>query len=209
LYSRGENREERFWIILVGIFHGLRTGNITGLTKEMLFYEDGIPCFDMTKYKRDQVKTADTRRAKIAINPILIELGFLQWIDSLKRQTLFRDTVPTFSRWYNRHDLDKATGKMILGFEHKFVTNDPKKCFYSQRHLFQEACDAAGIDFKHIKAMVGHRQDKRDQTRARYTSSTSPAKQVSFQSVLVSEFKNLGIDIDRLKQRADELFFQS
>lgn len=208
LYSRGENRDERFWLILFGIFHGLRTGNITVLTKEQLFYEDDIiPCFDLTKYTRGQVKTADARRAKIAINPILIELGFLQWIDSLNRQKLFRDTVPTFSRWYNRHDFDKVSGKMILGFEHKFITDDPKKCFYSNRHLFQEACEEAGIDFKHIKSMVGHKQDKHDQTRSRYTPPTSPTKQLSFQPAIVDAFKNYGIDIDRLKQRANELFF--
>lgn len=208
LYSRGENRDERFWLILVGIFHGLRTGNIIGLTKEMLFYDNGtIPCFDLTKYKRGEVKTADARRIKIAINSILIELGLLRWIDSINRQKLFRDTGPTFSRWYNRHELDKVTGNMILGFEHKFITEDPKKCFYSNRHLFQEACEDADIDVKHIKAMVGHRQDQRDQHRSRYTSPTSPAKQISFQPAIVETFKGLGIDIARLKKRADELFF--
>jgi len=206
-YTRGEERNERFWLILIGILYGIRTGNIVALTKSHIVEDNGIFCFDLTQLTRQQAKTADARRNKLPINPALIELGFLEWVDSLKRQKLFRDSVDSFSRWYNRNESDKKTGKIVhQGFEPRYITTDRKKCFYSQRHNFQEACEEAGIDFKYIKQMVGHKQDTRDQTRSRYTRLAKPEKLLSIQQQVIETFKNLGIDLVRLRQRAIELF---
>ena len=194
LWTYGSDKPERFWIILIALFHGLRLGNIVQLTKaDMCQTDRGTWVIRMR-----QGKTKATVRS-VAICDSLILLGFLDWVNSLDRNKLFQDTSDSFSKWYNR-DEKRSDGYTIQGFESRHVTTDKKKCLYSLRHTFaSNVFDVTG-DFKITSDMMGHSTS--GAVTARYTklTKTEALKEVSEKMSLD------GIDLDRLEARAKELF---
>lgn len=195
LYSYGDPRPERFWIILIVLFHGLRLGNILALTKEDICQTDQGTWVFMLR----EGKTAATVGA-VAICDTLMLLGFLDWVESLPRKKLFQDTTKTFSPWYNRNELQK-NGKPSLGFEARHVTTDRKKCFYSLRHSFAGEVFKVTGDYKITADMLRHSTGS--SVTARYIKATkAEALKETTEKMRIEH-----IDLDRLEARAQELFF--
>jgi len=195
LWSYNPPRPERFWIILIALFHGLRLGNIVALTKKDIVKTDkGMWIFELRSGK-----TKATVRP-VAICDCLLLLGFLEWVETLQRNNLFQDSVDSFSKWYNRDEIRKD-GYTSMGFESKFITTDKKKCLYSIRHSFAGNVFDVTTDYKVTSDMMGHSTGM--SVTARYTKRTKAAalKQVSDKMNLEH------IDLDRLELRANELFF--
>lgn len=194
LWTYSPSRPERFWIILIALFHGLRLGNIVALTKRDVVKTDkGTWIFELRSGK-----TKATVRP-VAICDCLLLLGFLEWVETLQREKLFQDSVDSFSKWYNR-DEKRSDGYMSKGFESKFVTTDKKKCLYSIRHTFAGNVFDVTTDYKVTSDMMGHSTGH--SVTARYTKRTKAEalKEVSNQMNLDY------IDLDRLEARAIELF---
>lgn len=193
LYKNNPARPERFWIILIAMFHGLRLGNIVKLTKrDVIQLDSGMWCFSLR-----QGKTKSTVRP-VAICDALLLLGFLEWIEKLDRTKLFQDTSSTFSTFYNR--AEPRNGKMYYGFEGLYVTTNPKKCLYSLRHTFAGSVFEVTDDFKITSDMMGHATSR--SMTARYTKATKAAKQKEVADMMKLDH----IDLDRLEARAKELF---
>ena len=193
LWSAGPPRPERFWIVLIALFHGLRLGNIIGLTKRDICQTDrGMWIFRLRKGK-----TKATVRP-VAICDSLLLIGFLEWVQRLPGEILFQDSARSFSSWYNRHETQN--GKPSLGFESRFVTTDPKKCLYSLRHSFGgNVFDVTG-DFKIASDMLGHSTAHIVTSRYTKTTRTEALKEVT------EKMHMEHIDLDRLEARAKELF---
>lgn len=194
LWTYNPSRPERFWIILIALFHGLRLGNIIALTKKDIVKTDkGTWIFELRSGK-----TKATVRP-VAICDCLLLLGFLEWVETLQREKLFQDSTDSFSKWYNR-DEKRSDGYMSKGFESKFVTTDKKKCLYSIRHTFAGNVFDVTTDYKVTSDMMGHSTGC--SVTARYTKRTKAEalKEVSNQMNLDY------IDLDRLEARAIELF---
>jgi integrase len=193
LWSKGPPRPERFWIILIALFHGLRLGNIVALTKKDICQTDhGMWILEIRKGK-----TVATIRP-IAICDSLLLLGFLEWVATLPGNRLFPDSVATFSTWYNRSEL--RDGKPVMGFESRHVTTDKKKCLYSLRHSFAGNVFDVTSDYKVTADMLGHSTGK--SVTARYTkvSKAESLKEIT------EKMRIEHIDLDKLEARAKELF---
>jgi len=195
LWSYGENKDCRFWVILICLFHGLRLGQVVSLTKRHLVEVDGLPCFDLTIDGRAGVKTKNAAKV-VPVHWALVLLGFLDWIEKLPSLKLFKDSSRSFSAWYNRREENS------LGFESRHVTNEPLKCLYSTRHNFGNELYDAEVDIKLVKEAMGHAPDKGDVTRSRYLKRSNLKKLVVSQDKMQLK----GIDLDRLEARARELF---
>ena len=86
-----------FWLPLVGYFTGARTNEIAQLDTADIREIDGHPCFDFCPdapkaFEAKRVKTEEARQ--VPIHPRLIELGFLEYVDSqrlAKQKKLFGD----------------------------------------------------------------------------------------------------------------------
>lgn len=185
---------ERFWLILIALFHGFRLGNIVALKKEDVCRTDkGTWIFRLRTGK-----TMATIRP-VAICDSLLLLGFLEWVERLPRQRLFQDSSRSFSAWYNRNEVQK-NGTPSLGFEHRFVTTDKRKCLYSLRHSFAANVFDVTEDFKITSDMMGHSTGR--SVTARYTKRTKAEtlKEIS------EKMRLEHIDLDRLEVRAKELF---
>lgn len=194
LWSHNPDKPERFWVILIALFHGLRLGNIVSLTKANICQTDGgLWVFDLT-----HGKTKSTVRP-VAICDSLLLLGFLEWVEKLDRERLFQDSTKSFSAWYNRDEVRKD-GRTTQGFESKYVTTNKKKCLYSLRHTFAGNVFEVTEDFKITSDMLGHSTG--GSVTARYTKRTKAEtlKEVTDKMQLEN------IDIDMLETRAVELF---
>jgi integrase len=131
VYKRtNTGRPERFWIPLIGLYSGLRLGEICQLYKDDIKEEFGIPYFDINKNTEDKsLKTKSSKRL-VPISPLLIKLGFLSYVNSVKTDRLWNNLQRRrdgyghdFSRWYN-------------DYEGRYITDHPKKSFHSLRHSF-------------------------------------------------------------------------
>ncbi len=72
------DRDLRYWVPLIGLFTGMRLGEICDLTPECVIVEDGIVAFDV----RD-AKTSNGIR-KVPVHPNLILLGVREFIKTAK-----------------------------------------------------------------------------------------------------------------------------
>jgi integrase len=185
---------ERFWIILIALFHGFRLGNIIALTKRDICQTDS----GMWIFHLRSGKTQSTVRP-VAICDSLLLLGFLEWVANLPNAKLFQDSSRSFSAWYNRNELRKD-GTRVVGFESKYVTTDESKCLYSIRHTFAGNVFDVTVDYKITADMMGHSTGK--SVTARYTKITKATTLKEITEKMHLEHINL----DQLEARAKELF---
>lgn len=193
LWSHKPPKPERFWIILIALFHGFRLGNIVKLTKSDIVQSDKGTWMFVLRFG----KTKSTVR-RVAICDTLQLLGFLEWVGGLKREKLFQDSSASFSQWYNRHE--QRGDKWFEGFEARHVTKDPKKCLYSLRHSFAGNVFDVTDDYKITADMMGHSTGH--SVTSRYTKETKAETLKEITEKMQLEH----IDFDRLEARARELF---
>jgi integrase len=127
LYAYNPPKNDRFWVILIALFHGFRLGNIVNLTlKHLVVDEEGWMCFDLRMFEEDLLKTKNASML-VPIHEGLMLIGFELWLKSNTTNKIFSDDARSFSKWYNRRD-----GRS-LGFEPRYITDDPDKCLYRRR----------------------------------------------------------------------------
>ena len=79
------DKPERYWIPLIGMFSGMRLGEICGLHVEDVKLVDGIWCFSVNGEDDKRLKTLSSKRV-IPLHPTLIKLGFLAFVDTMKEK---------------------------------------------------------------------------------------------------------------------------
>ena len=119
----------------------MRLKEITQLRKEDIITINNISCISINKNEDKTTKTIKSIRT-IPIHPKLIELGFLDYVNS-KENNLFNINNKDFSSYYRRN--------------YKNLIN-PSKTFYSLRHSFIDALKQSDQNIEHIQAFVGHSQ---------------------------------------------------
>ena len=197
LWTFNPPKNDRFWVILIALFHGFRLGNIVNLTtKHIKKDEEGWPCFDLRMFASENLLKTKNASMLVPIHEGLLLIGFELWLRTRETGRLFSDTVPSFSRWYNRRD-EKAPG-----FEPRYVTDDPDKCLYSARHYFSNELRKSSVEHKMIQEMMGHARPKGDVTSANYLDRA----ETSMMKEALNKMQLVGIDFDRLEERANELF---
>lgn len=158
-----------YWLPLVGLFTGARVNEICQLNPQVDIYQDqesGVWCFWITKETesdprvRKSVKTGDSR--KVPIHKKLIELGFLKYLDRIKKsgaKLLFPAWEPinyrasgNAEKWFRQFLMDtelrdETPKAMILGmhaFRHTILTygamqKPPLSLFCITGHAQEEA----------------------------------------------------------------------
>ena len=146
----------RYWVPLIGLYHGARANEICQLETTDVVSEQGVPAFRISKASQQgQVKRVKTTRGErlIPIHPRLLELGFINFVDEqrkAKRATLFPDIglaatgyrSDTFSKWFAR-------------FQAELGLTDRRMVFHSFRHNFSDAARAADIPGEIVDEIAG------------------------------------------------------
>ncbi|MEX2454131.1 MAG: DUF6538 domain-containing protein [Rhodospirillaceae bacterium] len=132
-------RDERYWVPLIGLYSGMRLGEIFGLLKSDIRTENGIRFFAI----REAKTRAGVRR--LPIHPILIEAGLMDHVSGLNEgASLFPQSHPAkFSKFFAR-------------FLDSLDMTDERLVFHSFRHTFTDALRQARMDEPLAKALIGH-----------------------------------------------------
>jgi len=138
----GSNRPRRgrFWVPLIGLFQGMRLNECCQLWTTDVLKVDGIPVFRVSLGKTEEeiaekrLKTSASRRV-VPIHPELIQLGFLDFVNSRTEAgppgRLFPELKSNkygllsdyFSKWFTRFvrgTTDGASGATFHSFRHMF-----------------------------------------------------------------------------------------
>ncbi|WP_084312585.1 site-specific integrase [Pseudomonas jinjuensis] len=168
-----------FWLPLVAYFTGARTNEIAQLDTADIREIDGYPCFDICPddpkvFEAKRVKTEEARQ--VPIHPRLIELGFLDYVESqreARQKKLFGDGLaylPPRSEGvdHNKEGWAKSAGKFFNEGEKGYLVaigvHKPHdgKSLYSFRHTLETNLRHARRDGKRnaeqslIDAITGH-----------------------------------------------------
>ena len=158
-----KGRYELYWTPLIGVFTGLRLGEITSLYNDNIREISGNHrekrwCFDIVEEpdRTDKnLKTLSSRRI-IPIHNTLIELGLIEFIELLKKKDPKRERVfqelkhkkggynQNVSRWFNSRYLTS------LGLK------TDKKNFHSFRHTVSDHLKQKGVEPHFINQLLGH-----------------------------------------------------
>ncbi len=102
----------RYWIPLIGLFTGVRLGEICQLHISDIKKSSGVWFFDINSDSEDKKLKNLSSKRQIPIHPVLIDLGFLDLIKSLeekKQIRVFSELVggrdgytKYISRWLNQ-----------------------------------------------------------------------------------------------------------
>lgn len=191
-----------FWLPLVAYFTGARTNEIAQLDTADIRTIDGHPCFDFCPddpkaFEAKRVKTEEARQ--VPIHPRLIELGFLDYVESQKKdrqKKLFGDGLAYLPPRNEEVDHNKEGWAKSAG---KFFNEGPKgylvaigvhkahdgKSLYSFRHTLETNLRNARRDGKlnaeqHIiDSITGHVAEKQLNTAIDKTVTDAIAGRVA------------------------------
>jgi len=156
-------RYELFWVPLISVFSGMRMGEITPLYLDNIRSIQGNHrnsrwCFDILEESDrpdKKLKTLSSRRI-VPIHDTLIEIGFIEFIELLKKKDPKRKRVfeelPYGDNGYNRN----VTRFFNTRYLPKLGLKTDKKNFHSLRHTVIDHLKQKGIEPHFINELVGH-----------------------------------------------------
>ncbi len=126
--KRNQARQERFWCVILCLYHGTRLNEAASLLVSDIKEDDGIPYLDFVEFDDEgnavkRLKTTTSRR-RVPIHEEVIKIGFLDYVEQRRSQDsvgwLFPDVVPDslgnrgakISKWFGRIR-NKILGKQI------------------------------------------------------------------------------------------------
>jgi len=158
-----KGRYELYWVPLIGVFSGLRLGEITSLYLDNIRKIGGNHrnkrfCFDILEEPNrpdKHLKTLSSRRI-VPIHDILLKLNFIEFIELLKkkdpnRERLFQE-LPYREGNYNQN--------VSRFFNNRYLPNlglkTDKKNFHSFRHTVSDHLKQKGIEPHFVNELLGH-----------------------------------------------------
>ena len=172
-----------YWVPLIGMYQGMRLDEICQLHVDDIVMQEDIPCISVNGAGDKKMKNQSSERI-IPIHPMLIRLGFLDYINGLMdtkqprlwgKLTKKRDGYSQdFGKWYQR-------------FNRKYVTKNPKRVFHSFRHSLANTLKQIGVTETVIAEIVGH-STASSMTMGRYGKRYQP-------KVLLEALKRLDYQI--------------
>jgi integrase len=201
-----KGKYEYYWCPLISLFSGMRLNEICSLYLDNIIQSKGNHrekrwCFNILEEpdRPDKhLKTLSSRRI-VPIHDTLIDLGFIEFIELLKkrhinRQRLFQELklsegsyIRNVSRFFNRRYLTK------LGLK------TDRKTFHSLRHTVIDHLKQQGIDVSFINELVGHSSGNIDLDRYGKGYNSDILYNKCVKKILYQTSQNRGIDFKSLK----------
>ena len=149
-------RDGRFWIPLIGLYSGMRLGEIVQLLATDLKYRNGVLYFDVARAEEEnkQIKTYASVR-QVPVHKVLIEAEFEAHIEAARKQQpkgrLFPDINPSKKGYFSDN-----FSKWFSGYATAIGIKTDKTCFHSFRHNFKDALALSQVPEAIAKALMGH-----------------------------------------------------
>lgn len=143
------------FVPLIALFSGMRHGEVAQLWKKDIEDKDGVKCFrihgeDGGKYRRLKKPKSVAGWRSVPIHPALVELGLLDYIDSIEDGHLWPEMYWSDTKKFSRHS--DYYGK----FNRKHITTDKKKVFHSFRSNFTNGLKQKQVSQDMIREIIGH-----------------------------------------------------
>lgn len=165
---------EKYWIPILALFTGMRQNEICQLkindVKQKLTDEGNIIFYFDINEEEDKHLKNDNAFRLMPLHPKLIELGFIDYYNSVKdkqdrlwKNLRFHPTEERYNKDYNRS---------FMAYFRRYVTTDEKQVFHSFRHNVGDQLLDNAVKYKLPKSLMnqlmGHAPDK-DETSNTYS----------------------------------------
>ena len=147
-------RDERYWLPILGLYHGNRLEEFAQLRREDVKREQAIWYFNITDEGERQLKNEQSRR-RVPIHPSVLRLGFIEYIEQVAPQPhslVFPRLRPggpdkklgfNFTKWFSRY-------RQEIGLYEKGMD------YHSFRHGATTKLYEAGVSEAYIDELTGH-----------------------------------------------------
>jgi len=147
-------RSERYWLVLLLLFQICRREEAAQLYLKDIGEVDGVPFIQITADEKDQSLKNEGSKRRVPIHSSLIQLGFMQYVDSIRKarhQRLFPQLKSKGSNGYG-DPVGKWFGRLVssLGF------TDPRLVIHSLRHGGITKLHSAAVPVNIVETLVGH-----------------------------------------------------
>jgi len=195
-YRREHGRKSYWWLVTLGVFTGARIGELAQLRVEDVIEEDEIVSIQLTAEGEGMRLKTDAGNRKFPVHPILLELGFLDYIIELKAKGYskvlpnlpadIRKSGDAASKWYNARYKDQHIDKSF---------KKDRKVFHSFRHTFIQESVQSGVELSKLQLMIGHEPKLFGET-ATYLDEPYTQRQL-FEEASKNKFTGLDISVLR------------
>ena len=170
-YTRRKHKKpSHYWIPLLALFTGARLNELCQLYKSDVYQdqESQIWVLDINEKSQDKKLKSNNHSRIVPIHPLLIKLGFIKFVESVKTERLFNELKmkrggyhDALSKWFNRTYRSR---------KHCNVGNEPgeKKNFHSFRHTFINHLEKKQVPQPQIARLVGQAPSDGSVTTLRY-----------------------------------------
>lgn len=143
----------QYWIPLVGLYTGARINEISQLYVSDIIFKNSRLYFDINASTPDKrLKTKSSKR-QIPVHDTLLKLGFLSFIDDLKK----RNSIRLFPELKNDRDgYGHRASRWYGSYRKKIGVNEYHVDFHAFRHTFITQCYNSGFETDDIQGLVGH-----------------------------------------------------
>ncbi len=147
-------KDEKYWLPMLGLYHGNRLEEFAQLRQEDIKQEDGIWFFNICDEGGRQTKNKQSNR-RVPIHPFIISIGFLDYVngvallpDSLVFPNLNQGGPDQklgygFTKWWSRY-------RQVVGVYEKGLD------YHSFRHGVTTKLYAAGVSEALVDEIIGH-----------------------------------------------------
>lgn len=148
-------RDGLFWLPLLGLFAGLRVGEVVQLLASDVREQHGVTYISISRDDAHgkSVKTANAVRC-VPVHPELVEIGFLDHVASraaVGRDVRLFEDIPLGPE----HDRGHHGSKRCCRYINAFIPGR-EIVFHSLRHSFSDALRRARVEDSNQKALLGH-----------------------------------------------------
>ena len=147
-------RSERYWLVLLLLFQICRREEAAQLYLKDIGEVDGVPFIQITADEKDQSLKNEGSKRRVPIHSSLIQLGFMQYVNSIRKarhQRLFPQLKSKGGNGYG-DPVGKWFGRLVssLGL------TDPRLVIHSLRHGGITRLHSATVPVNIVETLVGH-----------------------------------------------------
>lgn len=149
----------RYWIPLLALFHPVRLNEICQLYIEDVRLDKGVWYLNLTDERKDQHLKNPQSRRRIPIHPQILDLGFLEYINSIREASNKTEEYPG-RVFYQLHYSPKnhyiqAISQWFGRYLKQVGIESRAKVFHSYRHNVKQAMRDADIPQEFQNALAG------------------------------------------------------
>ncbi|MBU9572262.1 phage integrase SAM-like domain-containing protein [Burkholderia multivorans] len=146
---------DEFWLPLLALFTGGRASELAQLNIIDIGSKNGIPTIIITDENGGRLKSTASKRT-IPIHPTLIELGFLEFVDDMRKFgfQIFPDVKPDIFGYCG-----KEPARRWSTYSDKVGITDKSKVFHSFRSTANNCLKQNGVSEEARCEFVGHDHD--------------------------------------------------